>query len=109
MYDLLLTQNSTFIIGQVAWVLGKLMNGIFFVLFTFLMTGAISSQNFFFQKVIENGISKRDVIAHSVFESYFLARCAVNLRTLRTAGNTPGIFLYRLTVVHQQLHLLYLI
>ena len=32
MYDLLLTQNSTFIIGQVAWVLGKLMNGIFFVL-----------------------------------------------------------------------------
>ena len=32
MYDLLLTQNTTFIIGQVAWVLGKLMQGIFFVL-----------------------------------------------------------------------------
>ena len=32
MFDLILTQNSTFIIGQVAWVLGKLMNGIVFVL-----------------------------------------------------------------------------
>lgn len=29
---ILLTQNSTFIIGQVAWVLGKIMNGIFIVL-----------------------------------------------------------------------------
>ena len=32
MYDLLLTKNTTFIIGQVAWVLGKLMQGIFFIL-----------------------------------------------------------------------------
>ena len=32
MYELLLTKNGTFIIGQVAWVLGKLMEGIFFVL-----------------------------------------------------------------------------
>ena len=32
MFDLILTQNSTFIIGQVAWVLGKLMNGIVFIL-----------------------------------------------------------------------------
>ncbi|MBR5067011.1 MAG: YidC/Oxa1 family membrane protein insertase [Lachnospiraceae bacterium] len=32
MYDILLTQNKTIIIGQVAWVLGKLMDGIFFVL-----------------------------------------------------------------------------
>ena len=32
MYELLLTKNSTFIIGQVAWVLGKLMEAIFFVL-----------------------------------------------------------------------------
>ncbi len=32
MYELLLTKNSTLIIGQVAWVLGKLMEGIFFVL-----------------------------------------------------------------------------
>ena len=29
---ILLTRNSTFIIGQVAWVLGKIMNGIFIVL-----------------------------------------------------------------------------
>ena len=35
-----------------------------FVTFTVLLTGIISSQNFFFQKVIENGISKTDVIAN---------------------------------------------
>lgn len=34
-----------------------------FILFTFLMTVTISSQNYFFQKVIENGISKRDIVA----------------------------------------------
>ena len=38
-------------------------NGFFFVLFTVLMTLAISSQNYFFQKVIENGISKKDIVA----------------------------------------------
>ena len=38
-------------------------NTLFFVLFTLLVTIAISSQNYFFQKVIENGISKRDIIA----------------------------------------------
>ena len=31
--------------------------------FTFLMTAIIASQNFFFQNIIENGVSKRDVIA----------------------------------------------
>ena len=29
---ILLTQNSTPIIGQVAWILGKIMNGIFYVI-----------------------------------------------------------------------------
>lgn len=29
---ILLTQNNTFIIGQVAWLLGKIMNGIFYVI-----------------------------------------------------------------------------
>ena len=38
-------------------------NVICFIVFTFLITVSISSQNFFFQKVIENGISKRDIIA----------------------------------------------
>ncbi|MDO5307191.1 MAG: HDIG domain-containing protein [bacterium] len=38
-------------------------NVIFFIVFTFLTTLAISSQNFFFQKVVENGISKRDIVA----------------------------------------------
>ncbi|MBR1907751.1 HDIG domain-containing protein [bacterium] len=35
----------------------------YFILFTVAMTFIISSQNFFFQKVVENGISKKDVIA----------------------------------------------
>lgn len=38
-------------------------NIMFFVLFTFLLTVTLSSQNYFFQKVIENGISKRDIVA----------------------------------------------
>ena len=38
-------------------------NTLCFVVFTCLLTTMISSQNFFFQKVIENGISKRDIIA----------------------------------------------
>ena len=38
-------------------------NTLFFVIFTLLMTITISSQNYFFQKVIENGISKKDIIA----------------------------------------------
>ena len=41
----------------------KFRNAVCFIAFTFLMTAAISSQNFFFQKVVENGISKRDIIA----------------------------------------------
>ena len=38
-------------------------NAVCFIVFTFLLTAAISSQNFFFQKVVENGISKKDIIA----------------------------------------------
>ena len=38
-------------------------NSLCFILFTFLMTGIISSQSFFFQKIIENGRSKCDIIA----------------------------------------------
>ena len=41
----------------------KFRNIFCFVLFTSLMTIAISSQNFFFQRVVENGISKRDIVA----------------------------------------------
>lgn len=41
----------------------KFRNIFCFIVFTAMMTAAISSQNFFFQKVIENGISKRDIIA----------------------------------------------
>jgi len=38
-------------------------NGLCFVIFTALIAVTISSQNYFFQKVIENGISKRDIVA----------------------------------------------
>ncbi len=38
-------------------------NTICFIVFAFLLTITISSQNFFFQKVIENGISKKDIVA----------------------------------------------
>ena len=41
----------------------KFRNIFCFVVFTFLLTTIISSQNYFFQKVVENGISKRDIIA----------------------------------------------
>ena len=41
----------------------KFRNIFCFIVFTVLMTAAISSQNFFFQKVIENNIALRDVIA----------------------------------------------
>ena len=34
-----------------------------FVGFTLLMTTIIASQNFFFQNIIENGVSKRDIVA----------------------------------------------
>lgn len=34
-----------------------------FILFTLLLTTIIASQNFFFQSIVENGISKKDIIA----------------------------------------------
>ena len=41
----------------------KFRNAFAFVMFAILMTACISSQNFFFQKVIKNNIATRDVIA----------------------------------------------
>ncbi len=41
----------------------QVLKGIAFFGFTLLMTVIIASQNFFFQSIIENGISKRDIIA----------------------------------------------
>jgi len=38
-------------------------NVLCFIVFTALVTITISSQNYFFQKVIENGISKKDIVA----------------------------------------------
>ena len=34
-----------------------------FLVFTLVMTVIVSSQNFLFQQIVENGISRRDVIA----------------------------------------------
>ncbi len=36
---------------------------VYLISFTVLITAIIASQNFFFQSIIENGISKRDIIA----------------------------------------------
>lgn len=41
----------------------KALKVVSFFIFTFLMTAIIASQNFFFQGIIENGISKKDIIA----------------------------------------------
>lgn len=37
-----------------------------FLIFTILMTSIIASQNFFFQTIVENGISKKDVVAQKI-------------------------------------------
>ena len=34
-----------------------------FMLFVVLMTATVSSQNFFYKSIIENGISKKDIVA----------------------------------------------
>lgn len=41
----------------------KFLNTFYFIVFTLAMTIIISSQNFLFQQIVENGISRRDVIA----------------------------------------------
>ena len=41
----------------------KVRNIFYFFAFTILMTAIIASQNFFFQNIIENGISKRKIEA----------------------------------------------
>ena len=41
----------------------KIKQYTYFLFFTALLTSVIASQNFFFQSIIDNGISKRDVIA----------------------------------------------
>lgn len=57
--------NKTEYIERVKEVLtsSKFIRTCYLVLFTFLITTIISSQNFFFQSIIENGISKKDIIA----------------------------------------------
>ncbi len=41
----------------------KVTDILLFICFSLIMTIIISSQNFFFQRIIENGISKKDIIA----------------------------------------------
>ena len=41
----------------------KVVKFCYLMAFTVLITTIISSQNFFFQSIIENGISKRDIVA----------------------------------------------
>ena len=68
----------------------KFRNTFAFVMFAVLMTACISSQNFFFQRVIENNIALKDVIAERDIkvidtvktEQHF--RIAVSMRDVRT-------------------------
>lgn len=41
----------------------KILNILGFLAFTIVMSAIISSQNFFFKSIIENGISKKDIVA----------------------------------------------
>lgn len=41
----------------------KVLHYLSFIIFTLLMTAIISSHNFFFRSIIENGISKKDIVA----------------------------------------------
>lgn len=41
----------------------KVLNSLAFIAFIIVMSAVISSQNFFFKSIIENGISKKDIIA----------------------------------------------
>lgn len=41
----------------------KIFNILGFIIFVLLMSAIVSSQNFFFKSIIENGISKKDIIA----------------------------------------------
>lgn len=41
----------------------KVLNFLAFIAFTVIMSAIISSQNFFFKSIIENGISKKDIVA----------------------------------------------
>ena len=41
----------------------KVINITIFLIFSILLTIIISAQNFLFQQVVENGISKKDIIA----------------------------------------------
>ena len=43
-------------------------NVIFFLIFTVILTFIISSQNFLFQQIVENGISRKDIIAQKTIE-----------------------------------------
>ncbi|MDD3435576.1 MAG: HDIG domain-containing protein [Candidatus Gastranaerophilales bacterium] len=46
----------------------KVFNILAFLIFTVIMSAMISSQNFFFKSIIENGISKKDIIAHKTIK-----------------------------------------
>ena len=46
----------------------KVQNTALFILFAAVLTGIVASQNFFFQSIVENGISKRDIIAQHTFK-----------------------------------------
>ena len=62
-----------------------------FIVFTTLMTAAISSQNFFFQKIIENNLALREVIAQKDIKVVDTVKTEQHKKAVRFfAKNTRG-------------------
>ena len=80
-------------------------NVVCFILFTGLMTAAISSQNFFFQKIIENNIALKDVIAEKDIKVIDTIKTEQHKKEV--AQNTKETKL-RLSLKKQQPHLLFM-
>ena len=60
--------NKNFLLNiKEFFMASKTLKILAFIGFTVLLTAIISSQNFFFQSIIENGISKKDIIAQKTF------------------------------------------
>ncbi|MBR5555729.1 HDIG domain-containing protein [bacterium] len=60
--------NKNFLLNiKEFFMASKTLKFLAFVGFTVFLTTIISSQNFFFQSIIENGISKKDIIAQKTF------------------------------------------
>lgn len=60
----------------------KVLNFLAFVGFTILLSAIISSQNFFFKSIIENGISKKDIIAQKTITVVDVQRTEIHKKEI---------------------------